>query len=433
METIKIPALEQLQEALAARILSLGAFLNISLGDTEGNFPGNRALGLDTNKYGAPWETELSDINVNKYGVGRMLPFLYDYAYHGKRGADGTLSWDDWGSDYDDREVFGYFLDLTEGDGVFMIDASLSDIMATAQFRDMLSRADARQLLDSGEQLTISDIALLAGMNEKSVSNALHAQGEHGLASTDGEHVENNEALRWLLSRRGGFKETTITSFSADSHPDGLTYAEISPFIQDRLKRLYPDGDEDPRLRGKAAKALGWPLERVYAVTQEVGNIRPQDCEALAKVLRVDVAWFTEQVMCALFPKQMARVMFRREFEVESSEESPFIEVVLKEKGIRNGYLDIPSDQSGFFPEDCFGGRGSEDKGKELELRYGGTSRMTDIRRKSSLTISPRIRFVNYFNTIAAKPGDVMRIARVDDGIYELLPIKGQAEEEHKH
>ncbi|MEP6879238.1 MAG: hypothetical protein ABI865_10355 [Nitrosospira sp.] len=428
MEASKIPALEQLQEAMGARILSLGAFLNISLGDTEGNSPGNRALGLDTNKYGAPWETELGDINVNKYRVGRMLPFLYDYAYHGKRGADGTLSWDDWDGDYDDREVFGYFLDLTEGDGVFMIDASLSDIMATAQFRDMLSRADARQLLDSGEQLTISDIALLASMNEKSVSNALYAEGENCLASRDGEHVENSEALRWLLSRRGGFKETTITSFSADSQPDSLTYAEISPFIQDRLKHLYPDDDEDPCLHGKAAKALGWPLERVYEVTQEVGNIRPQDCEALAKALRIEVGWFTEQVMCALFPKQMAQIMFRREFEVESSDESPFIEVLLKEKGIGNGYLDIPADQSGFFPEDCFGGRGSKDKGKELELRYGGTSRMTDIRRKSSITISPRIRFVSYFNTIGAQPGDVMRIARVADRIYELLPIKVQAE-----
>src|SRR5688500_6255139 len=107
-----------------------------------------------------------------------------------------------------------------------------------------------------------------------------------------------------LLSRRSGFKETTISNFSADSQPDSLTYSEIAPFIQDRLKRLYPDDDEDPCMYGKAAKALGWPLERVYAITEEVGNIRPQECEALAKALRVDVGWFTEQVMCALFPKQ---------------------------------------------------------------------------------------------------------------------------------
>ncbi|BCT66578.1 hypothetical protein NNRS527_00142 [Nitrosospira sp. NRS527] len=426
METAKIPSLEQLQEALGARLLGLAAFLNISLGDTEGNSPGNRALRLDTDEYGAPWDMELSEIEVRRYRVGRMLPFLYDYAYHGKRGADSTLSWSEWRGDYDDREVFKYFLSLTAEDGIVNIDLSLGDIIAKDQLNDMLNRADARQLLDSGEELSISDIALLANMNEKSVSNALRAEGDHRLVSADGEHVENAEALRWLRSRRGGFKETTISNFSEKSQPDSLTYAELAPFIQDRLKRLYPDGDEDVCLFGKAAKVLGWSSKRVYAVTEDAGNIRPEDCEALAKALRVDVSWFTEQVMCALFPKQMALVMYRREFEIESNDESPSIEVRLTEKGIKNGYLDIPADHALFFPEDCFGGRGSQEKGVEIELRYGGTSRMTDIRRKSSITISPRARFVSYFNAIQAKPGDVMKIARLGDRTYELLAAKEQ-------
>src|SRR5687768_7121750 len=109
MEPTKTPLLEQLQEGLAGRLLSLAAFLNISLGDTEGNSPGNRALRLDTDEYGAPWDMESSEVDVNKYRVGRMLPFLYDYAYHGKR-SEGGLNWNEWDGDYEDREVFGYFL-----------------------------------------------------------------------------------------------------------------------------------------------------------------------------------------------------------------------------------------------------------------------------------------------------------------------------------
>jgi hypothetical protein len=428
MEVIKIPSLEQLQEGLAARMLNLAAFLNISLGDTEGNSPGNRALRLDTDEYVAPWNMTPSEIDVNRYRVGRILPFLYDYAYHGKRGADGAFNWNEWDGDYEDREVFGYFLDITDADGVFNINGYLDSLIAEAPLRDMLKRADARQRLDAGEQLSISDIALLGGLNEKSVSNALRAEGENRLAlvSADSEYVENSEALRWLLSRRGGFKETTISNFSEGSHPDNLTYAELAPFIQDRLKRLYPDDSEDVYLYSKAAKVLGWQSKRVYAITEDAGNIRPQDCEALAKALRVDVGWFTEQVMCALFPKQMALVMYGRELEIESNDESPSIEVQLTEKGIKNGYLDIPAARAGFFPGDCFGGRGSQEKGAEIELRYGGTSRLTDIRRKSSITISPRIRFVGYFNTIHAKPGDVIKIARVGDRAYELSPMKEQ-------
>jgi hypothetical protein len=425
MESTKTPLLEQLQEGLAARLLSIAAFLNISLGDTEGNSPGNRALRLDTDEYGAPWDMEPSEVDVNKYRVGRMLPFLYDYAYHGKR-SEGALNWNEWDGDYEDREVFGYFLDLTDAEGIFNIHADLSHTIAEAPLWDMLKRADARQRLDSGEELSISDIALLANMNEKSVSNALRAEGEHRLVSEDGEYVENGEALRWLLSRRSGFRETTISNFNKESQPDSLSYAELAPFIRDRLKRLYPDDGEDVYLFSRAAKVLGWPSKRVYAVTEDAGNIRPQDCEALAKALKVDVGWFTEQVMCALFPKQMALVMYRREFEIEADNESSFIEVQLTEKGIKNGYLDIPANHDHFFPEDCFGGRGSEEKGAEIELRYGGTSRMTDIRRKSSVTISPRVRFVSYFSAIQAKPGDVMKIVRLADRTYELLPVKGK-------
>ena len=78
-------------------------------------------------------------------------------------------------------------------------------------------------------------------------------------------------------------------------------------------------------------------------MTQDTANIKPQDCSDLAKALRVDSAWFTEQVMCALFPKQMALLAYRKEIDEPDTDSAPaYRDIDLTENGIKHGYLDIP-------------------------------------------------------------------------------------------
>ncbi len=109
---------------------------------------------------------------------------------------------------------------------------------------------------------------------------------------------------------------------------------------------------------------------------------------------------------------------------VRDEQEKPFIEVNLTEKVIKNGNTDIPEKLSKFFPPDFFGDRAADKQGNSIELLFGSEVRNTDIRVKSSVTISPRARFGGYFNkVINAKPGDTLRIIKVDDRIFEIKHI----------
>lgn len=418
------PALRDLELELAARLLCLGAFLNASLGDTAGNSPGNRCLDLPGDEYGRPWDTDVTEIDVRRYRVGRLLSYLYAYAYEGVRGpiegCDLVSDRLDWNDEYGDREIFSSFLNVTDTEVVTNIDGDKTILGPQSGLWDMTRRAMARFALDSGETVSIEQIALLANMNERSVRNALRAEGDGRLESPNGEDVSHEEALRWLRSRRSGFRETVDAARGSDDLPRRLGYAEIGPFIGSRVRKFFPDREENEYLGDlEAARTIGWTQKRLRAVTEDAGNIRPQDCNDLAKLTRVDPAWLTEQIMYALFPEQMNTVLKRQAVNQEVA--VPFIEVALTEPQIRNGYLDIPQEHIDFFPADSIGFRPSDSAGKSVEFRYAGISRETDIRQKSALTLSPRIRFESYFKkTLGARPGDAIRIKKVSDRIYEL-------------
>jgi hypothetical protein len=423
--TTTTPSLEAHQIELAERILQFGFFVDIAFGDSVSNNPGHRVLGIESDQ---PLICAVSpaELDVSRYRIGRILPFLYNYAYQGRR-TEGAIDWVEWNSEADDRYVFGAFVEMTDINNIVCLSAEF-DYDQTGYLTRMLKLADARHCIDFGDDLSIEDVALLADMSERSVRNALRGEGESRLASADGEHVSAEEALRWLRSRRGVFMETSVTSLDGESLPSALSYAEIPPFISLRLAKLYPpqDSDTDDHClpTEKAAKVLGWPVNRLLSTTQDAANVRPQDCSALAKVMCVDSAWFTEQVMCALFPKQMALIAYRKEFDEPDTDVVPaFIDVSLTANGIKHGYLDIPATFSFFFPMDSFGGRGKDERGAEVELRYRGQSRMTDIRVKSSITISPRVRFFSYFSMLGAKPGDTLRISQIDDRTFDLIHL----------
>lgn len=426
METIAnaaTPSLKLHQIELAERILQFGFFLNVALDDLSSNVSGDRALGFESKGDLLIYRMAPDELDLQRYRIGRFLPFVYEYAYEGRK-VMGATDWNDWYGEAGDRDVLGAFVEMTDVDGVAAILAEY-DFTQTNYLRQMLSRADARNALDSGEALSINQLALLANLNERSVRNALKAEGVQALTSSDGETVPAREALRWLESRRGMFKKTSIVVFGEDELPEALSLAEIPVFIGTRIAQLFAAQESDPEdccyPIEKAAHVLGWNASRIYDLTQDTSKIDPKDCAKLANILRVDPAWFTEQVMCALFPEQMSLIEYRKEFELPAAESySGVIEVPLTENGIKHGYLDIPATLSDFFPADSFGGRGADDRGVDVELRYAGLSKKTDMRVKSSITISPRIRFTSYFNLHRAKPGDLIKIGRIDERTFEL-------------
>lgn len=418
----------KLKKELAERILHFASFIDASLGDGMGKI-GNDLLTLIENRPIDTW-SDPEKLNISNYRVGQAFPFLYEYAYHA-RCVEG-IDWDDFHIDNIDA-TFREFLEVTDTFAVVSAGNSdpdwgtmktvTQDIWRKSPLWEMMELCDARHSIDFDDEVLINDIVILSGMNEKSVKNALNLEGENQLVSKDGQWIKKDEALRWLRSRKTGFKETSFVSFGEDLVPDRLSYMEIAPFIKSRLEKFYDADCQDFRF-DQAAKLLDYNRDQLWAITENVEKIPVKDTHRIAKVIKVDPVWFTEQVFAALFPEQMEMILFKNIIEYEhitDQKEQPQIEITLTEKGIKNGYIDIPAKFSDFFPEDSFADRAQDKKGKPVELRLGSEVRNSDIREKSSVTISPRARFGAYFKSANAKPGDKIRMIKLDERIFELI------------
>lgn len=392
-------------------------------------------------------------VDIRATHIGRMLPAYAAYAYEGVQLAgfspdslermDGPFAHlRDMLGTLDARDA--YFEDCLIGAG-----ASVEEI---GHLQRMVDLVLARASLDQGQPLTIPQLALLAGMNERSVRNATAGADAQLTLNTDGT-ASNIEALRWLEGRRS-FRRTVVRAvgIGTEAVPESLEGFEIPYFVRRRLRALWDDGDQSGHVGDwelKASAAAGLPLARLEAATELPLRIQPVDCPGLARAMKVDLAWFTHQVMSALFPEQVDMLLnpghwrspdLLTELPVEPGTHESIsmqnaaaaaavaaaaqVDVVLSPSMIKHGYLDMPASAKSMFPADCLGARSPSDNPAdigEVELRYGTHRAMTYIREKSERTISPRARFGAWFNReLSARPGQVIRVTRIADRVYQL-------------
>ena len=229
------------------------------------------------------------NLDVHQFPIGQDIPVYYEYAFEARIPAGCDI--ENWGNE----------------DGFKMLEEFIG-ISASGPVYDMIQLVNARHALDNGDRLSIKQIALLAGMTEKSVRNAIYASRGNRLEGTSSDKsdtlVENHEAKCWLKGRRS-FRETTFANFDKQQ-PKSLSHAEISKYISEIVHLQYCDEHGEDYV-ARAAKQLGWVNgeERLFAIMKNTSAINPKDCEDLANLIKVDAAWFTEQVMRALFPRQI--------------------------------------------------------------------------------------------------------------------------------
>lgn len=304
------------RQELAGRILADLMRLNTLLGSTAGH----NALGLvapavpshvEPSLNACAFELAIGDIDVDQLPVGRVVMAMYDYAIEQHFPAGVTL--EDFKDEVEHVEDFATSLrsDLLE---LFMSDRALMGDAAAGNFEALprlCAMARARLTLDMGEAVSMADLASLANMEERSVRNALTATGPGRLAMhtapTGTEWIDNDEARRWLSLRRG-FKPTVFPSapFTLDAHPPALhTLYELGTYVFHRWTAL-----------GKTPEAvlteLGWSPSRfdyLNSLAAQPHRIDPKDCRDLARSLLVSEAWFTRQVLNALYPDQLSLLM----------------------------------------------------------------------------------------------------------------------------
>lgn len=425
------PTLKDLENELAIYFAALGSVV----GECFSQEAAERMLGLPAGRLGRSGSAEQIDIKSTRFG--RLLPVWSLYgiegvlsAGHSERHVDRNL-----------EGVLDQFRDLlnllNRRDAFFEERIELAQTFPYAVpmggLEDLMNLTLARSALDFGGQLDAKDLAALANMNERSVRNAM-AAGD--LKTDERGLVENDEAHRWLSGRRS-FKPTIKRVFPSDrlTPPDTLLAVEFPAFIERTLEWLWTPDEAEALNDGwmgksgfsgwivKAARNSAFSMERLQSFTHLPFSILPQDCDELAKLLRVDRLWFTHQVMFALYPEQMDMLINPASWIDKDapppSVEDGFLTVVLTQSMLTHGYIDIPMSAKSIFPDDCFGTRQEGDEGQKITIKYGSNVELTDIRQKSSKTLSPRKRFTQWLNTdLRAHPGDQVRIERTADREY---------------
>lgn len=96
-------------------------------------------------------------------------------------------------------------------------------------------------------------------------------------------------------------------------------------------------------------------------------------------------------------------------------------DIVLPRSTIEHGRIYFDSADACFFPSDSIGDRGSSGvKGRAIEFIAGGETYSTDIRRSSSVRLSPRKSFGRFLKSVRAKEGGRLRVERIDSRIYRV-------------
>lgn len=171
------------------------------------------------------------------------------------------------------------------------------------EFLHIIKIAHARARLDFDlADSSIEEIALLAGMNERSVRNALYADGAEKLVADNTGHVATEEAVRWLSQRRN-FKATRFYNSRVDSQDFSELDSsnDLLGFIVWQAKRL----DITPAIFAEVTEGEWSEKEATMFLDTERGFLRdgiflldsPGILMNLARLLKWNPSWFVKTAM----------------------------------------------------------------------------------------------------------------------------------------
>lgn len=141
---------------------------------------------------------KLSLIPIEDHFLYHVVMDAYDHAYQVGVAVGDGVRWDERA-----HEVSGILTGFPQTD--YNGEPTPLDKLNPQKLRQVLDTFMARYGLDTGCDLTVSDLALLANMGESAVRTSLSGEGIKTIAgSKKGEknQVSNDEALAWLLGRR---------------------------------------------------------------------------------------------------------------------------------------------------------------------------------------------------------------------------------------
>ncbi|TCS32917.1 hypothetical protein EDC30_11928 [Paucimonas lemoignei] len=242
-------------------------------------------------------------IDIDKFIVTDVLMELYDYGINGER--RGDWNWIDMATDtLSFIDGLKNFLLLHESSIRFSLDLS-QHVLAVAHARNLLDEQEgitsvtdeaAVGLGVRGGVLMLSDVALLANMDEKSVRNAANPKHKNHLKTFNHgsrTYVTAEDALAWLKERRG-FKPTVYIPQDAERNLTTSGFLSLADFGAYLLAQRKESGLTPQQV----VKAVANPAMTLEALaTMEKGEQIHFDRTAfiaLAKALQLNVKTFVQ-------------------------------------------------------------------------------------------------------------------------------------------
>lgn len=436
------PSLDSIRDQVVCSLYCLAHTLDLQIRSGAGA----SMLGLDSSLDVGKWPS-YRDFDLSIVDLAKPLETVYRYAYLGEL-ISVTIS-----DDVEEGSLgrLGALHDLVHQ--TWLIARNEGDVQDChgdpevdgGGYTEMIKLAKARYQLDYSPDVSLVDIAALAGIDERSVRNALYATDDSVLVTfrkeslfQSGEQelrVKKSEALRWLRRQRKFLETKRIGSF--DNIPKAVLGKErLMPFLRERLKEIFSiehgsTAEEISNYRYDCVgSSLGLGADATKALFERpVAKLTAQDCHLIAHMVYLDFTWLLNQVKKAtgktlvVDPSKIKAIQ-------PPSPQSPLDEaagtlvIELTEAGIRNGYFNIDRRYADrFFPSDVFGDRGAGKTGNPIALHHGsrGSPYVTDLRVKSDIWVSPRKRFSAYFTAHQSKAGDRIRFKKTGDRSYELI------------
>lgn len=284
------PSIEDCQHELKRYILAFSIMLSDIYGESN-----VVALLQGDPKTNNLWNV-LANADLSDRRFVKLLPDAYAFAIHGQVSDIMELQAYIFPTYFDTLSSFLKMCSDNEWFDSVVNEPSIIEVeVKCGSIRHVVDIGLARSKLDQGEMLQARDIALLAGISERSVQNAFSAKGANQLKTEKQggtSYVSAADSIEWLADKKG-FVPTKRNHFE----PDGPLPAALNS--QDELREF---------LKQRTSKKHATTVEQVFtrfgvsykdASSKASGStpIEIADAMLLAEVLDLPPKWLLTQIL----------------------------------------------------------------------------------------------------------------------------------------
>ncbi len=233
-------------------------------------------FGFDANLPSNEEDIRAEERNILNFPIGLWMAEAYDYAVHGIITEDLENDWEVLEEDY-----FSFIEDVNES---IFFEKNTVYGRKFDKCMKIVELSKARALLDFGSFITldnsqnafnyiqISDMAILAGLDERSIRNMTNQNHKNYLKTEkvgSKTYISIDVALEWLLKR--GFKKTVMVKKNIDRDIEKfgfLTIVDFAKFIADNADYIKIPKDQEGKYCFRDIKVTNYVNEMVFGCFQ---------------------------------------------------------------------------------------------------------------------------------------------------------------------